>query len=132
MKRIGKYKRTLVTGGSGFIGCSLALDLKKSAPKAHIIVLDNLIRRGSELNVPRLKAKGIEFHHGDIRNPEDLKQFNAIDLILECSAEPSVLANAWWSQSERNIPIVSPAPTKTIKKNIGAVIANSPITAAFS
>ncbi|HEX9804323.1 MAG TPA: NAD-dependent epimerase/dehydratase family protein, partial [Candidatus Dojkabacteria bacterium] len=43
------------------------------------------------LNIPRLKEKGIEFVHGDIRNKEDL-EIPGIDLVIECSAEPSVLA----------------------------------------
>jgi CDP-paratose 2-epimerase len=54
-------------------------------------VLDNLRRRGSELNIPRLQQSGIKFIHGDIRNQEDFPEIG-IDLILECSAEPSVLA----------------------------------------
>ena len=58
-----------------------------------IICLDNLKRSGSELNLPRLKDAGIEFIHGDVRNPSDLEFSNiAIDTIIECSAEPSVLA----------------------------------------
>ncbi len=55
--------------------------------------LDNLRRRGSELNLPRLVAAGVDFAHGDIRNAEDLAiPGRRFDLIVECSAEPSVLA----------------------------------------
>lgn len=86
------YKNILITGGAGFVGSNLALRLKKEYPDVQIIVLDNLMRRGSELNLPRLKKAGIEFVHGDIRNKEDLRFSEKIDLILECSAEPSVLA----------------------------------------
>lgn len=57
-----------------------------------VIAFDNLKRRGSELNIARLRNHGVEFVHGDIRNPEDLNSVGAIDLLLECSAEPSVLA----------------------------------------
>ncbi|MFP4221199.1 MAG: NAD-dependent epimerase/dehydratase family protein [Phormidium sp.] len=86
-------ERVLITGGAGFVGSSLALGLAKRYPNWQITALDNLKRRGSELNLPRLKAAGIEFVHGDIRNPEDLDpQRLTPDLILECSAEPSVLA----------------------------------------
>ncbi|MDT8445863.1 MAG: NAD-dependent epimerase/dehydratase family protein [bacterium] len=84
--------RFLITGGCGFVGSSLALLLKEGDPSHEIIALDNLKRRGSELNISRLKAAGIEFRHGDIRNPEDLDSLGPIDCILECSAEPSVLA----------------------------------------
>jgi CDP-paratose 2-epimerase len=87
-----KYKKILITGGAGFVGSNLALKLKKKYPEANVFCLDNLKRRGSELNIPRLKKAGINFVHGDIRNKEDFEEFGKIDLILECSAEPSVLA----------------------------------------
>jgi len=81
----------LVTGGAGFVGSSLALHLKQEHPQRRIVALDNLRRRGSELNVRRLHDHGVEFVHGDVRNPEDL-DLPAAELLLECSAEPSVLA----------------------------------------
>ena len=82
----------LVTGGAGFVGSSLALLLKADNPTARVVSLDNLKRRGSELNLPRLKAAGVEFQHGDIRIPADLDAVGPFDLMLECSAEPSALA----------------------------------------
>jgi len=82
----------LVTGGAGFVGSHLALGLRRHRDGARVVALDNLKRRGSELNLPRLRAGGVEFIHGDVRNPEDLEEAGPIDLILECSAEPSVLA----------------------------------------
>ncbi|HPN96155.1 MAG TPA: GDP-mannose 4,6-dehydratase [Candidatus Moranbacteria bacterium] len=87
------YKTILITGGAGFVGSNLALKLKKQYPDVKIISLDNLMRRGSELNLSRLKNAGVEFIHGDIRNKEDLLNLkDKIELIIECSAEPSVLA----------------------------------------
>jgi CDP-paratose 2-epimerase len=86
-------KKILITGGAGFVGSSLALSLKKKYPHYSIYCLDNLKRRGSELNINRLTKTGIQFVHGDIRNKEDLLQFESgIDVIIEASAEPSVLA----------------------------------------
>lgn len=85
------YQHILITGGAGFVGSNLALKLKKDFPSVNITCLDNLKRRGSELTLKRLKEAGIEFVHGDIRNKEDLV-FEKVDLMLECSAEPSVMA----------------------------------------
>lgn len=84
--------RVLITGGAGFVGSYLGMGLKKQRPDWHIVAFDNLKRRGSELNITRLREAGLEFAHGDIRNPEDLEAVGKVDLILECSAEPSVLA----------------------------------------
>lgn len=86
-----EFKDILITGGAGFVGSNLAIKLKTDFPDVNITVLDNLKRRGSELALPRLKALGIAFVHGDIRNREDLV-FEKVDLLLECSAEPSVMA----------------------------------------
>lgn len=83
----------LITGGAGFVGSNLAVLLKKNVPSTRVLALDNLKRRGSEMTLHRLKIHGIEFIHGDIRNREDLDlSQEKISLIIECSAEPSVLA----------------------------------------
>jgi CDP-paratose 2-epimerase len=85
------YSHALVTGGAGFVGSSLALALRRSGMR--VTALDNLRRRGSELNLERLGREGVTFVHGDVRSLEDLTSIApAPDLILECSAEPSVLA----------------------------------------
>ncbi len=86
-------QRVLITGGAGFVGSAIGLSLAQRYPDWKITALDNLKRRGSELNLPRLKKSGIQFIHGDIRNIEDLDPVVLKpDLILECSAESSVLA----------------------------------------
>lgn len=84
--------KMLVTGGAGFVGSNLSIEFKKNKKDFHVVALDNLRRRGSELNIPRLKENGVEFIHGDIRNREDFEAIGKTDVILECSAEPSVLA----------------------------------------
>ena len=85
-------KRVLITGGAGFVGSSLALLFRESFPDWHIIALDNLKRRGSELNLERLRRQSIHFCHGDVRNRADLEAVGRVDTIIECSAEPSALA----------------------------------------
>jgi len=84
--------RVLILGGAGFVGGAIALHLKHRYPNYQITVLDNLRRRGSELNLPRLRRAGVDFQHGDIRNPEDLHFETTFDLLIDASAEPSVLA----------------------------------------
>lgn len=81
----------LVTGGAGFVGSNLALYLKKKHPSVRITCMDNLHRSGSEWNIPMLREMGIDFVQGDIRYPEHFPA-EASEMILECSAEPSVLA----------------------------------------
>lgn len=87
-----KYNSILITGGAGFIGSNLAIFLKHRHPHADIAALDNLKRRGSELNIMRLQNHRVNFLHGDIRAHEDLNLNRRFDLLIECSAEPAVLA----------------------------------------
>ena len=81
----------LVTGGAGFVGSTIALALHRALAGGHVTALDNLHRKGSELNLPRLQAGGIEFRRGDVRNPADFPA-GEFDLLVECSADPSVLS----------------------------------------
>ena len=83
----------LVTGGAGFVGSAVARRLAHADVGARVVAFDNLRRRGSELNVPLLAAAGVEFRLGDVRSPEELAlDGRPIDLIVECAAEPSVMA----------------------------------------
>jgi nucleoside-diphosphate-sugar epimerase len=85
-------KSVLVTGGAGFIGANLCLALAERHPGWELIALDNLKRRGSELNLSRLREANVRFVHGDVRHPADLNELSGLDAVVECSAEPSVLA----------------------------------------
>jgi len=84
-------ERVLVTGGAGFVGSNLAIALAQDAHR-EVLALDNLHRRGSELNLPRLAEAGVQFIRGDVRHPSDLEQLPHLDAIVECSAEPSVMS----------------------------------------
>jgi CDP-paratose 2-epimerase len=84
--------RILVTGGAGFVGANLSVALATRDPGRDVIAFDNLKRRGSELNLPRLRGAGVRFVHGDVRSPSDLEAAGPIDALVECSAEPSVMA----------------------------------------
>jgi CDP-paratose 2-epimerase len=81
----------LITGGAGFVGSNLALAIQLNFLDAEIVCMDNLYRRGSELNVLRLEKMGVKFHRGDVRDPNTFPP-GPFDFLIECSAEPSVLA----------------------------------------
>src|SRR4051812_38664867 len=84
--------RVLVTGGAGFVGANLSIGLAERHTGWQVVAFDNLKRRGSELNLPRLRAAGVGFVHGDVRSRGDLLALEKVDAIVECSAEPSALA----------------------------------------
>lgn len=83
-------KRILVTGGAGFVGATLAIRLREAYPEATVVAFDSLYRRGSELNVCRLRESGVEFQKGDVR--ERAWDVEPCDLVVDAAAEPSVLA----------------------------------------
>jgi CDP-paratose 2-epimerase len=84
--------RILITGGAGFVGSNLAVSLQRGRSDAEVVAFDNLRRRGSELALARLAAGGVRFVHGDVRLREDLDAVGDVDVLIECSAEPSVQA----------------------------------------
>jgi CDP-paratose 2-epimerase len=58
-----------------------------------VIAFDSLRRAGSELNVPQLRAEGVDVVRGDVRLLDDLLPLERdLGLIVDCAADPSVLA----------------------------------------
>lgn len=84
--------KLLVTGICGFVGSQLSEALLQRLPGLEITGIDNLSRRGSELNLAHLKRLGCRVVHGDIRLPEDLAELPRVDWVLDCAAIPTVLA----------------------------------------
>jgi CDP-paratose 2-epimerase len=81
----------LITGGAGFVGSELAVRLTEN--KHRVVVMDNLVRRGSESNLERFARHGITFVHGDVRNPEDFENLpKGVEFICDVSAQPSVVS----------------------------------------
>lgn len=85
-------ERILITGGAGFAGSNIALAFKERFENIEVVAFDNLHRSGSELNIPRLESAGVRFIYGDVRFKDDLREVGDISFLIECSAEPSVLA----------------------------------------
>jgi CDP-paratose 2-epimerase len=84
--------RVLITGGAGFVGSNLAIKIKQHFIGSEVFAFDNLKRRGSELNLTRLKQFQIQFVHGDVRMKPDFAELPDVDFIIDASAEPSVLS----------------------------------------
>ncbi|HPN84249.1 MAG TPA: NAD-dependent epimerase/dehydratase family protein [Victivallales bacterium] len=84
--------KVLITGGAGFVGANLAIAIKENYPESRVTSLDNLYRKGSELNLQRLAKHGVRFLKGDVRSKRDIESAGEADFLIECSAEPSVLA----------------------------------------
>ena len=65
-------KNILITGGAGFVGCNTAKYFM-DFPEFHVIVFDNLSRKGTDKNLDWLKKGGsFTFINGDIRNRNEL------------------------------------------------------------
>ncbi len=89
----------LITGGCGFIGSNLALAFRRQGER--VIAFDNLSRRGSDVLRERVQQAGVEFVRGDIRSPADFDAVRGdLDLMIECSAEPSVLVGTRGDDAE--------------------------------
>ncbi len=84
--------KILITGICGFAGSVIARGLLEHISGLAITGLDNLCRRGSETNVEPMRALGIDVRIGDIRNEADIAALPPADWIIDCAANPSVLA----------------------------------------
>jgi len=79
-----------ITGGCGFVGGHLSRRFRERGDA--VVVVDSLIRRGSEITAASLSRMGVEVVRGDTRLPGDLHALHGCDVILDCSAQPSAVA----------------------------------------
>ncbi|OGS06704.1 MAG: hypothetical protein A2270_05420 [Elusimicrobia bacterium RIFOXYA12_FULL_51_18] len=86
--------RILITGICGYLGFRTASFLADALPGAEICGLDNISRRGSESNLAALKKVGAKFYHGDIRVQADVDALPPADWLIDCAANPTVLAGS--------------------------------------
>jgi CDP-paratose 2-epimerase len=102
--------KILISGGAGFVGSNIAFALKASNPLFDIVVIDNLVRRGSEINLQHFIRLGIKFIHADIRLESDLAELPNFDFIIDASADPSVLSG------------INSSATKLLQSNLFATV----------
>jgi CDP-paratose 2-epimerase len=96
-------KRLLITGICGFVGSSLARELLKTQEGLVIFGIDNLMRAGSEGNLEPLRDLGCKIEIGDIRFPSDVAKLPAVDWVIDCAANPSVLAGIDGKSSSQDL-----------------------------
>ena len=84
--------KILITGIAGFVGSSLAIELRKSIDGCEIFGIDNFLRNGSRLNVDRLASHGVSVTEGDIRDAAFLETLPEADWMIDAAAVPSVMA----------------------------------------
>jgi CDP-paratose 2-epimerase len=95
--------RILITGICGFVGSTLARALLEATPGLQLIGVDNFIRPGSELNRRELTQLGVKILHADVRSATDLAPLPAADFVIDCAANPSVLAGVDGQTSSRQL-----------------------------
>ena len=95
--------KVLITGICGFAGSSIANTLIESHSNLQIFGLDNFSRKGSELNISDLANQGINLIRGDIRSQSDIDALPKADWVIDCAANPSVLAGLDGQSSSRQL-----------------------------
>lgn len=95
--------KILITGCCGFVGTSISIQLLKHLPNLSIIGLDNLSRKGSERNQELLSNLGVTLLRGDVRINSDLNILPKVDWVIDCAANPSVLAGLIGQVSSRQV-----------------------------
>jgi UDP-N-acetylglucosamine 4-epimerase len=117
--------RILITGGAGFIGSNLAVQLLKDKRVSFVRVLDNL-STGYKENISSLQScPGFEFMEADIRDYTTcLKACENIDLISHQAALGSVLRSVNDPLTTNNVNITGTLNifTAAKEKNIGRIV----------
>jgi len=83
----------IVTGGAGFIGCHAAARFHQAG--RHVVVVDNLCRRGADVNLAWLRAQGVsDFVRADVRDAAAMNGLLArhadADVVLHLAGQVAV------------------------------------------
>lgn len=95
--------KVLISGACGFVGSAIARGLIEARSGMEIWGMDNFIRPGSQLNVAPLKELGVHLRHGDVRAASDFEGLPEIDWVIDCAANPSVLAGVDGRSGSRQV-----------------------------
>jgi CDP-paratose 2-epimerase len=103
----------LITGGCGFVGSRIAkwflanevagsgnASLGSFSPEPKITLVDNFMRHGSQTNRAPLECLGAKVILGDLRHRDFVESLPACDWVIDCAANPSVLAGLGYSALE--------------------------------
>lgn len=75
----------------------------QAEPSFQVTIVDNLIRPGSQINQPVLECLGAKVLIGDLRDRQWVASLPKCDWVIDCAANPSVLAGLEGGTS-RNSP----------------------------
>ena len=95
--------KILITGIAGFAGKCLCKSLLQTRTDLEIVGMDNLSRFGSENNIKGLAEDGVKFFRGDVRLQSDIDNLPKADWVIDCSANPSVLAGLDGKSTSRQL-----------------------------
>ncbi len=95
--------KILVTGAAGFAGSNISRSILEHLCDVEILGFDNLSRSGSEMNVKLVEELGVRLIRGDARVQSDLDSVPTVDWVIDCAANPSVLAGLDGQVSSRQV-----------------------------
>ena len=95
--------KILVTGAAGFAGSNISRSILEHLCDVEILGFDNLSRSGSEMNVELVEELGVRIIRGDARVQSDLDSMPKVDWVIDCAANPSVLAGLDGQVSSRQV-----------------------------
>jgi CDP-paratose 2-epimerase len=93
----------MISGICGFVGSTLARELRACGAGIIVSGFDNFIRPGSETNRFELRRLGITVSQADVRSATDVDALPPADGVIDAAANPSVLAGVDGLVSSRQL-----------------------------